>query len=461
MLSKQRIHFIGIGGAGMSGIAKVLLELGYCISGSDLNESETTKRLQNMGATIYFGHHSENISSEIDAVVVSTAIPKYNAEVVKAQELGIRIVKRAEMLAVLMNRQKGIAVAGAHGKTTTSSMISLMLEKNGFDPTVVVGGEINDIGGNAKLGQGEYLVAEADESDGSFLCLSPFISVVTNIEDDHLDYYKTRENIEKAFQEFIAKTNSQGFSLLCLDDPILRRLTSFWKDKQKIITYGFSEDADFKARDLHLGGLTTGATIVRGNEVLGTLRLSVPGKHNLLNALAAVSVGISCGLSFTEIAQALKQFRGVQRRFQKIGDIQGALVFDDYAHHPTELKATLAAAKTLNPKRIIAVFQPHRYSRTYFLAHEFGSAFLDADFLIVNEIYAAGEKPIHGVNANLIVKEVRNQTQQHVEYIQEKDDIVKRLLEVIKPGDLVITLGAGNIWTIGFDLVKCQAVCSK
>lgn len=438
----------------MSGIAKVLLELGYRVSGSDLQTSDTTKRLARSGATIHLGHKRENLNPRVDAVVVSSAIPKNNAEVVKAQELSIPVILRAEMLGRLMERQKGIAIAGAHGKTTTSSMVSLMFEKNGYDPTVVVGGELNDIGGNAKLGQGEYLVAEADESDGSFLKLRPFITVVTNIEDDHLDYYGTRENIEKAFVEFISGTSAEGFAVLCMDDPVIKRLLPELREKTKIYTYGMNKVADYYFQELELNGIITKAAVYSQGKKLGELHLSIPGKHNIQNALAAVVVGTKCGLAFEDIAASLQPFRGVQRRFQKIGKVNGIEIYDDYAHHPTELKTTLAAAKTLNPARIVAVFQPHRYSRTQLLQREFGSAFQQADVLIVNEVYPAGEKPINGINAKLIVDEISRQTGQDVEFLPEKGRIVPRLLELIRPGDLVITLGAGNIWTVGFELYK-------
>lgn len=454
MSEKQWIHFIGIGGSGMSGIARVLVELGYRISGSDLQASDVTRRLEALGATIYKGHEGDNLDPSVDFVVVSSAIPRNNAEVMKAQALGIPVIQRAEMLGQLMKKQKGIAIAGAHGKTTTTSMVSLVFEKNGLDPTVVVGGELNDIGGNAKLGNGEYLVAEADESDGSFLKLQPEITVVTNIEDDHLDYYGTRENIEDAFIEFIMATPVQGFSVLCLEDPVLRRLFPTLKDQKKIFTYGFTKEADFYAENLVLNGNETKADVYHHKEFLGHLKLSIPGRHNILNALAAVVVGMNCGLDFQGIAASLQSFGGVQRRFQKIGDIGEIRIYDDYAHHPTEIKTTLTAARTMKPKRLVVVFQPHRFTRTQLLSREFGSAFKDADLLIVNEIYPAGEKPIPGVDAQLIIDEINKQTGQKVEFIAETRAIVPHLLETVRSGDIVMTLGAGNIWTVGFELFK-------
>jgi UDP-N-acetylmuramate--alanine ligase len=454
MSEKKWIHFIGIGGSGMSGIAKVLVELGYRISGSDLQISDVTKRLEASGATIYLGHEEKNLDSQVESVVVSSAIPRNNAEVMKARSLGIPVIQRAEMLGQLMKRQKGVAIAGAHGKTTTTSMVSLMLEKNGLDPTVVVGGELNDIGGNAKLGKGEYLVAEADESDGSFLKLQPKITLVTNIEDDHLDYYGSRENIERAFSEFITSTPEHGFTVLCLDDPVLQRLITRLRNGKKLFTYGFTDEADYYAKDLILNGTQTKAQIYCHGKHLGQLCLSIPGKHNILNALAAVVIGMNCGLDFDGIATSLQSFGGVQRRFQKIGVVDDIVIYDDYAHHPTELKATLSAARTMNPKRLIAVFQPHRYSRTQLLFREFGSAFEEADVLIVDKIYPAGEKPIQGVDTQLIVNEISQQTGQKVEYLTEKEAILSRLLQIVTPGDLVITLGAGNIWNVGCELYE-------
>lgn len=450
----EKIHFIGVGGAGMSAIAKVWLELGHKVSGSDLNSSEITKRLQEMGGEIYEGHNADYLKEDVDTVVISSAIPENNPEVVKARSINIPVIQRAEMLGRLMKRQKGIAVAGAHGKTTTSSMISLVFERNRLDPTVVVGGELNDIGANAKLGLGDYLVAEADESDGSFLKLEPYITVVTNIEDDHLDFYKTRENIKKAFLQFIESTHQDGFVVLCADDPVLNEMIKKLGPDKRVITYGVAKKADYCIKNIYLNGFLSKATVFYRGQELGELQLNVPGKHNLLNALATLVVGMNCDMSFQQVVDALKTFNGVQRRFQKIGSYDEIMIYDDYAHHPTELKATLAAAKNVGAQRIVAVFQPHRYTRTELLADEFGSAFVDADVLFINEIYAAGEKPITGVNAGLIVDEIKKQTGQNVNYIEKLADITPELVRIIKPGDLVLTLGAGNIWQVGVELFK-------
>jgi len=446
---REWIHFIGIGGAGMSGIAKVLLDLGYKVSGSDLNMTDTTKRLQENGALVYSGHRADNVVEGVDTVVVSTAIPGENEEVKKAQKLNISVIQRAEMLAKLMQNQKAICIAGAHGKTTTTSMIALVLEKNNFDPTVVVGGELNDIGGNAKLGRGEYLVAEADESDGSFLKLLPWSTVITNIEDDHLDHYGSLENIIQAFNEFVDLGGPTGFSVLCVDNPYVKELAKHVPGK--LITYGLTESADYTARDIVYEGLVTKAQIYYKENFIGELELNVPGKHNISNALAAISVGGEFGIENSEILKALKSFQGVQRRFQLIGKVNNIQIVDDYAHHPTEIKATLLAARNSHNGRIIAIFQPHRYTRTKFLAKEFGQSFIMADKLILDEVYSAGEKLIPGVTTQNIVENLPAETD--VAYFKEYKDIMNYLASIVKPGDLVITLGAGNIWRVGVDLV--------
>ncbi|MDD4665136.1 MAG: UDP-N-acetylmuramate--L-alanine ligase [Clostridia bacterium] len=454
MYEQERIHFIGIGGAGMSGIAQILLNLGYHISGSDLQTSEITERLVSLGAVIYLGHHENNLDNRVHTVVISSAIPLNNPEVVKAQSSGIPVIQRAEMLSRLMKRQKGIAIAGAHGKTTTSSMISLLFEKNNYDPTVVLGGEVSDLGGNAKLGRGELIIAEADESDGSFLKLCPTITVVTNIDDDHLDHYGTPEKIREAFYKFVLKTPPDGFAVLCADDPGVAALIPEVEEEVKLITYGFSPTADYMARDLRLEGFHTKFIVENRGQVLGEIVLKIPGKHNVYNALAAIAVGMECGLPFAKIAKNLLDFRGVQRRFEKIGEVNGVCIYDDYAHHPSELKATLAAAKTVGAQRVVAVFQPHRFSRTQFLKQEFGRAFQDADVLVMTEIYAAGERPLPGVSARLLLEEIEKQTGQKTEYIPDKDLIALQLAEMVRPGDLVLTLGAGDIWSVGVALYK-------
>ncbi|MGI5838426.1 MAG: UDP-N-acetylmuramate--L-alanine ligase [bacterium] len=446
----RHVHFVGIGGTGMSGIAKVMHELGYVVSGSDLNSTDVTRRLQDMGIRIFAGHQAENITGA-DTVVVSSAVQMANAEVQAANAAGIRLLHRAEMLAAIMTRQRGIAVAGSHGKTTTTSMISLLLEKNGLDPTVIIGGELNDIGGNAKLGKGEFLVAEADESDGSFLILAPQIVVVTNIENDHLDHYGSVEKIVEAFEQFITGIPADGTAILCLDDPNVRRIAGTLA--RTYFTYGLEVPADYSVRNIEWRPLGSSFDVFYRGKFLGRLELNVPGLHNIKNALAAVAAGRLAGLSVEAIRGALASFRGVHRRFQMTGEVGDVRVFDDYAHHPTEIKATLNAAGKVGAKRVIAVFQPHRYTRTKFLCDEFGAAFGAADLLVLTDIYSAGEAPIEGVDAGNIVDAVRAAGQNNLVFLPRLETIVPYLVETVRPGDLVLTLGAGNIWTVGEGLV--------
>ena len=447
-----RFHFIGIGGVGMSGIARILLRQGYPVSGSDLNVGEVTQRLAAEGAIIYEGHAAENISPDVTRIVVSSAVPSTNVEVVAARNRGLAVLHRGDMLAFLMNPQKGIAIAGAHGKTTTSAMIALMLERNGFDPSVLVGGQVKEFNGNARLGNGDYLVAEADESDGSFLKLTPFCAVVTNVENDHLDYYQNLENIQDAFTRFLNQIKIDGFAVIYGDDPFLRSLAG--RNSRRYTTYGFGPGSDLRIENIQGCGLKTWGDVFYRNQKLGCLTLSVPGQHNLLNALAAVGVGLELGLSFREIADSLYSFAGVHRRFEIMGEVNGVLVVDDYAHHPSEIKATLKAAKQIDARRVFAVFQPHRFTRTYFLLSEFGEAFQDADQVIINEIYPAGERPIEGVSARMLAEEINKQRVKPVKYISTREEIVDYLHEVVQPEDLVITMGAGHIWTVGRDLVR-------
>jgi len=449
---RGNIHFIGIGGSGMSGIATVLLQKGYQVSGSDLKESEATSRLADMGATIFIGHDGGNIGHDTSMVVVSSAIRENNPELAEARQRGIEVIKRGDMLARLMAEKKGVAVAGAHGKTTTSSMIALVFEKNGLDPTVIVGGDITEFGGNAKLGKGEHLVAEADESDGSFLLLSPLIAVITNIEDDHLDYYGCREAIKKAFQEFVDRVPADGCAVVCVDDANARELAE--KCGKQVITYGINHASDYSARNIRTEELVSTAEIYYRGAELGVLELNVPGVHNINNAMAAIAVGRIVGLDFGAIAEALKSFRGVHRRFQLLGNVNGIRVVDDYAHHPTEVKATLRAAQQTKANRVIGVFQPHRFTRTQFLHKEFGEAFSDADIIIINEIYAAGETPIEGVSAELIVNAIADKEKRPVYYFSTPEEITDFLYKTAEPGDLILTLGAGNIWTVGTKLVE-------
>lgn len=447
----KNIHFIGIGGVGMSGIAKLLLEMGYKVSGSDLKESDLTRKLSKLGATIYQGHNQGNINGA-DVAVVSSAIPKNNPEVIAAQEKQIPIWQRAQMLAFLMRKQKGIAVAGAHGKTTTSSMIATILEKNNYDPSIVIGGVVNDLGLNAKLGRGKYIVAEADESDGSMLKLDPVVSVITNIEDDHLDHYGSIERIIEAFKDFVNKAPSDGFSLLCLDNPNIRAIQ---KDLSvPTLTYALENDADYMAKEIKSENLSSSFQVWKRGEMLGEISLKIPGIHNIYNALAATAVCLELGLKFTEIKDALASFSGVQRRFQVIGQIGNTMVVDDYAHHPTEIKATLQAAREGWKGRIVAIFQPHRYTRTKHLEQEFAKAFSNADVIILNDIYSAGESPIPGVTSDKLRTVIQQYENREVLLFNAKNEIIDHLLPRTKHGDLIITIGAGDIWMVAKELAS-------
>ncbi|MCL6639379.1 MAG: UDP-N-acetylmuramate--L-alanine ligase, partial [Firmicutes bacterium] len=437
MQETQHVHFIGIGGSGMNGIAGIMKGLGYRVTGSDLKNSVVTSRLEALGITCYTGHAAENLG-EADLVVASTAIPPDNVELVAAGKRGIPVMHRSEMLAMLMRRQKGIAVAGAHGKTTTTSMTALVLEKNGLDPTIIIGGELSDIGGNAKLGTGDYLVAEADESDGSFLKLDPVIEIITNIEDDHLDHYKSIDNIIRAFRDFMQKVPPGGLAVVCLDDQHIRKILEDYDKPHQ--TYALDRpDADYTMRGIRLNGAATAGDVYWRGEKLGRLELSVPGRHNLSNALAAIAVGRFVGLEFGAIAAVLRTFRGAGRRFQLLGDVNGIRVVDDYAHHPSEIIATLRAARQVKKGRVIAVFQPHRYTRTSHLWERFGEAFSDADLIIINDIYSAGERPIEGVSAGLIVSAIERHEGRDVVYLPSKKEIVDFLAGEARPGDLVLT----------------------
>ncbi len=445
----NHVHFIGIGGIGMSAIAEVLVELGYQVSGSDAKDSEVTRRLSAKGAEIQIGQRVENITQDIDIVVHSTAIKADNPEIVQAKALGLPILHRSEMLAFLTLASKAICVAGAHGKTTTSSMIALMMELAGLQPTIVVGGDIEQIGGNAKYGGGEYLVAEADESDGTFLRLNPWMTVVTNIEEDHLDHYKDLAEIKEAFSAFVALPGENGVGIFCLDCPDVRDIIA--SAKGQVITYGFQEAADIRAENWQQEDGLNKADIYRQGEHLGQLVLHVPGRHNMSNALAAVAAGLNVGLTFEQIAQGLVCFTGAKRRFQIIGEEKGVKVVDDYAHHPTEIQATLEAARSGHAGRIIAVFQPHRYSRTKFLAPAFAESFAYADKVILTEVYSAGENMTDGAPTEIILEQMPPEKDA---CIVKKEDINAWLLKEVQPGDLVLMLGAGNIWMNAAQLVE-------
>ena len=448
----EKIHFVGIGGIGMSGIAEVLLNLGYKVSGSDLRASEITERLTGFGAEIGIGHKAENLKN-VDVVVISSAVHDDNPEVVEARRLHVPVIPRAEMLAELMRMKYGIAIAGTHGKTTTTSMAASILGHAGIDPTIVIGGKLNAIGTNAMLGQGKFLVAEADESDGSFLVLSPTIAVVTNIDADHLDHYSGIEEIKDTFVEFINKVPFYGLAVLCLDDRNIREILP--RVKKRYMTYGLSSQADIRATHVRHDGFTTSFVAHYKGYRLGEVSFQMPGPHNVLNAMACIAVALELDVPFSAIQEGFAKFGGVGRRFTVKGEPQGVMVVDDYGHHPAEIKATLAAARHGWPeRRIVAVFQPHRYSRTHELFDEFVTAFYDADLLVLTDVYAAGEKPIPGATAERLAGEVARHGQKNVTWIGDREQIPQHLAGVVKEGDIVITLGAGNIWQQGEALVK-------
>lgn len=449
----EKIHFVGIGGAGMSPLAKILVELGYEVSGSDRENSNVIENLKKMGATIALGgQKGENVRGK-DAIVVSTAIPFDNPEVLAAKDLHITKLHRSDINAALVNEYKGIAVAGAHGKTTTTSMLGVALTAAGISPTVIVGGEVPDLGTNAVLGESEYLVSEADESDGSFLKLRPHIAVVTNVEDDHMDHYGTMENIIKAFKEFIQNVDKEtGYAVLCFDNENLRNIAK--NIDRKYISYAIDHTADYQAKNITTSGKGIAFDVVHNGEELGHISLNIPGRHNVLDAMACITVALSIGVPFDKISQGLASFHGAKRRFQTKGRIGGVWIVDDYAHHPTEIAATLKAAKETKPNRLICAFQPHRYSRTKLLHEEFARAFSSADLLILTDVYAAGEAPIEGISGETILNEVRRSTGQDVVYLPNREKIAGFLANEVKEGDLVITMGAGDIYKTGEELVE-------
>lgn len=444
MNTAEHVHFIGIGGYGMSAIARVMLEMGFHVSGSDMVQQELTDKLVANGAKIFIGHEAKNVQGA-DVVVYSTALSKDNVEMMAAEELKIPVLHRSQMLARLMNEKKGIAVAGAHGKTTTSSMIALVMKECKLDPTYIIGGEIMNIGNNAKAGKGDYVVAEADESDGSFLQYHPLLAIVTNIEADHLENYDGDfVKLKHAYACFLSQVQEQGKAIVCFDDPFLKELIPSLKSE--VITYGIESEAEFVAEDVDLGDRRVSFNVFKHNQLLGRMELSVPGKHNVYNAIATLIVCLEAGLQFPQIVEAIKKFRGAKRRFQVLGEINDILIIDDYAHHPTEIKATITAAKATE-KRIIAVFQPQRYTRTFFLFEQFSRAFQEADEVIITDIYSpAGEKQIAGITSAKLVELIRENSNSNVRYIPTKEQVQEFLQDTLKSGDLVLTMGAGDIW---------------
>ena len=449
----QRIHFVGIGGIGMSGIAEVLLNLGYKVSGSDLKSSAVTQRLASLGATTFEGHSAENMSGA-EVVVTSSAVSPENPEVLEARKLHVPVIRRAEMLAELMRLKYGIAIAGMHGKTTTTSMVAAVLAAGGLDPTVVVGGRVDAMGSNARLGKSQYLVAEADESDRSFLKLSPILSVVTNIDREHMDCYRNMRDVKRTFLEFMDRVPFYGMIVVCNDDPVLRRLLP--SVQRRAVTYGTRRGSDFLIKP---GAIEqqpgehrplSHFRVVFEQKDLGDFVLRVPGVHNVLNATAAIAVGIGLEVSLENIRTALENFRGVDRRFQLHGKIAGVSVIDDYGHHPTEIKATLAAAKQCGFRKIHVIFQPHRYTRTQELMDEFAGAFGDADSLAVLDIYAASEKPIEGVTGEALASRIASAApEKNVRYAASFADAIDAVASKAEDGDMILTLGAGSVSQIG------------
>ncbi|MEW6220078.1 MAG: UDP-N-acetylmuramate--L-alanine ligase [Thermodesulfobacteriota bacterium] len=452
----QQIHFVGIGGIGMSGIAEVLLNLGYRVSGSDLRQTEITRRLAGLGAVISQGHHGEAVAGA-DVVVVSSAVRPDNPEVQAARAVHIPVIRRAEMLAELMRLKRcGIAIAGSHGKTTTTSLVAWILAEAGLDPTVIIGGKLNSLGTNAVLGQGDYLVAEADESDGSFLKLVPMVVAVTNVDREHLDHYPNLEAIKEAFIQFVNGIPFYGAAVLCLDDANTADLLP--RAEKRVITYGTSAQAELHAAGIVAAGYGSTFEVWHREERLGQVALALPGRHNVLNALAAIAIGRELEIPFTTIAAALATFAGVQRRLQVKGETAGVLVVDDYGHHPTEIKATLAAVRLAWPgRRLVVLFQPHRYTRTAALFNEFANAFHEADQLVLTEIYPASEAPIPGVTAAGLAQAIHEHGHRSVAVQPDLGGLAAAVLPQLAAGDLVLTLGAGSIWRCGEELLALLA----
>jgi len=446
MYKIKNIHMVGIGGIGMSGIAEVLHHSGYKVTGSDIAENSTVQYLRQLGIKVYLGHKKENITGA-QVVVYSSAVKDGNEETDAARAALLPVVPRAEMLAELMRSKYGISIAGAHGKTSTTAMIATILERGRFDPTIIIGGRLEIIGSTAKYGKGSFLVAEADESDGSFLMLSPTISVVTNIDREHLDFYNGLPHIKDTFLQFVNKVPFYGMIVLCLDDDNIREIMP--RLKRGFCTYGLSRDADIQARDIKMQWLGSSYDLYRKDNLLGEIRLMSPGIHTIYNSLAAISVALEIEVPFPVIQNGIENFKGADRRFQIKGEVNDIIVIDDYAHHPTEIETTLKAVRIGNKRRLVVVFQPHRYTRTMDLLPEFSAAFHDADVIILTNIYSATEKPIPGIHAKSIMEGIKNNGKDDLYFVDHVDDISDLLIDITKPGDIVLTLGAGNIWMAG------------
>jgi UDP-N-acetylmuramate--alanine ligase len=449
----KNIHLIGIGGIGMSGIAELLLNLGYSISGSDIKKTDVTKHLSDCGGKIFFGHKAENVS-DADVVVFSSAVRDDNPEIIEAQERSIPVIPRAEMLAELMRLKYGIAVAGAHGKTTTTNMIGSILTEGGLDPTVVIGGRLSQWGGsNARLGNSDFLVAEADESDGSFLVLSPSMAIITNIDYEHIDFYHSMDNLRDTFTNFINKLPFYGRAIICLDNEevqgLIPRLTKSY------LTYGLNSQSDIRASDISKEGLSTSFVVTFKNRTIGNITISAPGNHNVLNALAAIGVGLELDINFEDIRKGLNNLGGLERRFEVKGESNGILFLDDYGHHPTEIVSTIQTAKECWPdRRLVVVFQPHRYTRTRDLYDRFVTSFNQADLLVIIPVYGAGEEPISGIDSEYLYRGIKGHGHRAVSFFSEKEEAISFLLKEIRHGDLVLTLGAGDVHRAGVELLE-------
>lgn len=438
----RHVHFIGVGGVGMSGLAEILRTLEFDVSGSDQKEGENTKNLRRLGVRVDLGHRAENVHGA-DVIVYSSAISKENPEIVEAGKLGVPVISRAEMLAELMRVKYGVAIAGSHGKTTTTSLVATVLRAAGFDPTVVVGGRMAALGSTARLGVGDLLVAEADESDGSFLRLTPTIAVVTNIDPEHLDFYVTHERIKDAFVEFIQKVPFYGLAVLCLDHPDVQDLLP--RIQRRHVTYGLSPQADYFARNVQASGVEMSFDAFRRGESLGHFSVRMPGQHNVLNTLAAIAVADELEVPLDVLKEALATFHGVARRFTVVDVAEGVTLVDDYGHHPAEVRATLAAARRAYNGKVLVAFQPHRYTRTQHLFDDFARAFNDADSVFLTDIYAAGERPIEGISSKSLTDGIKSHGHHSASYVSDKEELAQKLAAVARPGDVVIALGAGDI----------------
>ena len=458
--SIRKLHFVGIGGIGMSGIAEILNDEGFAVTGSDRAASENTERLQSLGVRVMIGHDARNLAPDVDALVYSSAVGGDNPEVAEAHRRKIPVIRRAEMLAEVMRLKYGIGIAGTHGKTTTTSMVSLVLMEGGIDPTVIVGGRLRGLAGsNARLGKGDFIVVEADEFDRSFLSITPTIAVLTTLETDHLDCYRDLDDIKSAFIQFAGKVPFYGFVVLCLDEPALQDIMP--KIKKKIVTYGLNGQADLQAVDIVHRENTTTFTVVNDGKDLGRIELQIPGVHNVQNALAATAVGLELGVPFAKVKSGIEKFTGVFRRWEVKAELDGITVIDDYAHHPTEIRATLAGAKSGWRRRTVCVFQPHLYSRTRDFYDEFGRAFFNADVLIITDVYPAREEPIQGVTGELIANAAKEFGHKQVHYVPEKKDVPSYLMTIARPGDMIITMGAGDIWKFGEAFIELKKKGTK